>query len=238
MRKIALFLMVGIAFTATAAAEPNAAEQLFQFHYEAAKGDNPESMYILANMYEGGRGVKQNYDEAIKWYSKAVKFGINRAATKIQEVMQKKAQAFAEAAELARKKRAQQVQQEIATQLKRQQQQTQLLEQRDAEAKAAEQAKADAERAALLLQQQIETAKMQTEKALKEAEKIRAQQEQLAREKAQLEQLRQSLLEQEQQQFNADTNNTDLETQQESAVKEFKADPCDGPSARFMSTCR
>jgi TPR repeat protein len=233
-----LVLLAGITFTIVAAAESGVAEQLFRFHYEAAKRDNPESMYILANMYESGRGIKRNYDEAIKWYSKAAKFGNSRAATKMQEAMRKKALAALEEAKRVRKKRAQNVQLEAKIQQRLQKAQS-LEQQLGVKRHAVEKAKADAERATMLLQQQIDVVKSETEKARDEAEKIRGQQEQLAREKAQLEQLRQSLLEKEKQlRVTTEKANTETEIQHQSKSKAFKADPCDGPSARFMSTCR
>lgn len=49
-----------------------------QVEMRAKKGD-PEAQYNLGVMYENGNGVKQNYEEAIKWYRKAADQGLAKA---------------------------------------------------------------------------------------------------------------------------------------------------------------
>lgn len=256
MVRTLLFLLC-FAFSPVIAGEPSMAEKLFQFHYQAAMGDNPESMYILANMYENGRGTRVDYDEAIKWYSRAARYGNTLAATKLQKVLAKK-QTLPDKAEQSRdrphKASRRKSQQPIQQQPQQSSQEKTRTEQKvpqhirdakilqqnlEAQKHAADRAKADAERAALLLQRQLDLVKKQSENAKSEAEKIRRQKEQLEREKAELEKMQQSLQAKEEQ-LSAQKEHVETNTQpnQEEAVKHFKADPCDGPGARFMSTCR
>jgi len=235
-----LLLGLSITLAPAAIADNSAAEQLFHFHYAAAKRDNPESMYILASMYEGGRGTEVDIDEAIKWYGQAARFGITRAAVKLQEMEAKKRAAAdrekqSQSTEVPATRSA--LQQELQAAQK-------LKQQLGAEKDAVEQAKADAQRAALLLQQQIDAVMEETQNARIEAENVRQQQEQLAREKAELESLRQHIVQQQEQQSQEQLRATPPQRENQSSPASpsrdntFKADPCDGPSARFMSTCR
>lgn len=244
-----LLILLCIALAPAVAAEPSMAEKLFKFHYEAAMRDNPESMYILANMYENGRGTSIDYDEAIKWYSRAARYGNTIAATKLQKVLaikqtlpDKVEQSRDPSQKAPRQKRLESSQEKAQAQQKVPQHSRDvnvLRQQLGAEKNAADRAKADAERAALLLQRQIDLVKTQTEKAQAEAEKVRRQKEQLEREKAELEKLRQSLRAKEQQlTVEKQQPVTNTQPKQTETATKFKADPCDGPGARFMSTCR
>ena len=62
---------------------------LFRFHAELAKEGNPDSMYMLGNLYERGAGVKQDYDKALRWYRLASENGNRSANRKIKRLLKK-----------------------------------------------------------------------------------------------------------------------------------------------------
>jgi len=64
-------------------------KNVFDFQTKMAGYGNVKAQYILGEMYEEGRGVKQNYVKAIEWYSKAEKSGHTNAATRISQLKAK-----------------------------------------------------------------------------------------------------------------------------------------------------
>ncbi len=64
-------------------------KNVFDFQTKMAGYGNIKAQYILGEMYEEGRGVKQNYVKAIEWYSKAEKSGHTNAATRISQLKAK-----------------------------------------------------------------------------------------------------------------------------------------------------
>ena len=83
-RKLLLILM--LLSGALAQAGTVGTQGLFKFYNDLANQGDPESMYILANMYNEGRGTRQDLEEALKWYKKAADHGIVQAAQKVNEV--------------------------------------------------------------------------------------------------------------------------------------------------------
>ena len=59
---------------------------VFKFQTKMATSGNVSAQYILGEMYEEGRGVKQNFDTAIEWYKKAQRKGHNDAAGRIAKI--------------------------------------------------------------------------------------------------------------------------------------------------------
>jgi len=55
------------------------ADMVFDFQMKLAKKGNAEAQFKVGEMYESGRGVEKNMDEAMKWISKAAAQG-NQAA--------------------------------------------------------------------------------------------------------------------------------------------------------------
>ncbi|HEX7094074.1 MAG TPA: tetratricopeptide repeat protein [Nitrospiraceae bacterium] len=51
-----------------------------QFMEEAATGGVPQAQYFMGNAYRNGQGVEKNLALAIRWWTKAVEFGQQRAA--------------------------------------------------------------------------------------------------------------------------------------------------------------
>lgn len=58
-------------------------ESVFKFQSQMAEYGSAKAQYILGEMYQEGRGVKQNYAKAFEWYNKAKKNGYRKAAAKI-----------------------------------------------------------------------------------------------------------------------------------------------------------
>lgn len=52
----------------------------------AESTDHPYAQYYLGVMYTNGQGVKQDFIEAAKWYSRAAKQGISQAQFRLGEI--------------------------------------------------------------------------------------------------------------------------------------------------------
>jgi TPR repeat protein len=55
----------------------------------AESADHPYAQYYLGVMYTNGQGVKQDFAEAAKWYSRAAKQGISQAQFRLGEIYAK-----------------------------------------------------------------------------------------------------------------------------------------------------
>lgn len=62
--------------------------QVYEFQSKMAARGNNEAQFTLGEMYEHGRGVKQNYDTAIDWYTKAKANGHTEASKRIAMIHQ------------------------------------------------------------------------------------------------------------------------------------------------------
>jgi TPR repeat protein len=65
------------------AATPPATTTLDDLRAKADAGDS-KAQFSLGEMYSNGKGVTQNFDEAIKWYRKAADQGDAYAQLKLQ----------------------------------------------------------------------------------------------------------------------------------------------------------
>ncbi len=186
--------------------------QLGVLRQEAASG-NPDAQYFLGKMYATGVGVPKSLNNALTWLNKATFNGVSEAEH----------EAIAVEEELARirtheaKKRAIALEEAKKKQLEE--------ERRKAEqAKAAEQKRqqeAQRKRQRELEQQRAADERQQRIEAQKQAQ---AEREQLAQQKARVKPEPEPV----------------QATQQESTESKetFVSDPCKGPQARFLSTCR
>jgi flagellar biosynthesis GTPase FlhF len=59
------------------------ADMVFDFQMKLAKKGNAEAQFKVGEMYEAGRGVKKNMQEAMKWINKAAAQGNNAASYKL-----------------------------------------------------------------------------------------------------------------------------------------------------------
>ncbi|NOZ54893.1 MAG: SEL1-like repeat protein [Gammaproteobacteria bacterium] len=85
------YLLILLAVLPTLAnADSAVMDGLFKFHKDLASQGDPQSMYILGNMYANGKGVTRNYDAALHWYERSVENGNSRALARIAEVVIKK----------------------------------------------------------------------------------------------------------------------------------------------------
>ncbi|MFV2055800.1 MAG: tetratricopeptide repeat protein [Thiohalomonadales bacterium] len=64
-------------------------QKLFEYHSALASNGDAESMYIVGNMYENGKGVDVDFAEAIKWYKSSAKKGNSRAKKRVRQVNRK-----------------------------------------------------------------------------------------------------------------------------------------------------
>jgi len=64
----------------------NRHQEAVQFMEEAAIGGIPQAQYFMGNAYRNGQGVEKNLALAIRWWTKAVEFGQQRAAESLSQL--------------------------------------------------------------------------------------------------------------------------------------------------------
>jgi len=88
MSKFLVALLI-VLISLSAQAEDSAGQNLFGFHAALAKEGNPDSMYMLGNLYERGVGVNKDYEKALRWYRMASEHGNLIANRKIANLNKK-----------------------------------------------------------------------------------------------------------------------------------------------------
>jgi flagellar biosynthesis GTPase FlhF len=176
---------------------------------KAANSGDGYAQYYIGLMYSRGVGVKKNYDSAHDWLSKASLVGVTAAEAEMANVNQASHKAQQRAQQQAAQQQA--AQQQAA---RRKQEELRKLEAQRQQQDAAAKKKADQEQQ---LARQREAERMAAEEARK--------QRLIAEKEAEAERKRQAVLAQRKQ------KEAEKQTQ-------FESDPCQGKSARFLSTCR
>ena len=64
----------------------NRHQEAAQFMEEAAIGGVPQAQYFMGNAYRNGQGVEKDLTLAIRWWTKAVEFGQQRAAESLSQL--------------------------------------------------------------------------------------------------------------------------------------------------------
>lgn len=181
-----------------------------------ANAENAYAQYYVGKLYAEGVGVKQDSDKALEWFNKATLQGIVEAERE-SAIMREEIKRD----ELARQKAAQQRQAE--------QKAKREAEKRQQEAEArriAAQKKAEAERDAKL------EADKRNQASTKKSNDARSRQAQAA------EDAKQAATEQRAQEARRKALLKQREDSEAKRKAEFESDPCNGKSARFLSTCR
>lgn len=205
-----------------------------------AKADNPQAQYFVGKMLADGVGLKKNTDKAITWLSKAALAGVTAAEGDLitlreeqqRELQAKKLRQEKKQAELrAKQKREQQAKLEQKKKLEAQNRakaeakaradaKAKANAQVDAKAKAEAKAKADAlanEKKAAAEAEALEKANKQKSYEAKVAAKKAAEAKtQLAKKQASLKKAK----------------------ERKQGKAKFESDPCNGKSAKFLSTCK
>ncbi len=241
---VIILLLFGL--TGVQADEPDAVEvRLFKVQLFLAKSGDAEGQYYLAEMYEKGLGTPQDMQQALAWYKKSAELGNPKAEEKLanwnknQENARKakeRAEADAKAAELAKVK-----QQEEA----------------EAAAKAKTRAAAEAARKAAEQTKAAELAKVKQQEEAEAAAKAKAQATAEAARKAAEESAKpkttsanpagspkivdpknpsagQTPAAKEKKPAGA----TSADSKESNNPEGFTSNPCKGPQAKFLSTCR
>ena len=78
----------------TIATDDLVSDRLFKHHTTLAKNGNSESMFIVAGMYETGKGVNRDFSEAIRWYRSSAKLGNTLARQRVRHVSRKMREQF------------------------------------------------------------------------------------------------------------------------------------------------
>ncbi len=129
---IMLFLMAVVYIQPAQSEEIDSSwNQVFNFQFNLARHGNSRAQFILGEMYQKGRGVKQDLNTALLWYRKAEKSGSKKAAARIATIQQTMQNEAREKARNAAQK---------ARQAKEQAHQRALQKQREAEAQVHQQA--------------------------------------------------------------------------------------------------
>ncbi len=235
---------------------------LYKAQEELANDGNVSSMFLLGTMYEEGTGVEQDYKLALLWYQRADKNGHPDAANRISKLTAKENSWPATKHNLAdlpvnRKPRNIKLSPEDQLENVRARQEADRLKQEAAKVQELKEQlahqKMETENARRLadktrqLEAQLQRERAaETERIRLQVEKSRQLEEQLAQERAAAQRARQE----------ADLARLATEstrgpgaagaspngaagdsTAKAEGPKEFKANPCDTPAARFMSTC-
>lgn len=64
----------------------NRNQEAAQFMEEAARGGVPQAQYFMGNAYRNGQGVDKNLAQAIRWWTKAIEFGHQRAGESLSQL--------------------------------------------------------------------------------------------------------------------------------------------------------
>ncbi len=217
------------------ALEPDAVqERLFKVQLFLAKGGDSEGQYYLAEMYEKGLGTPLDLKEAMVWYKKSAGLGNGKAIEKLAnweksqaEALKAKERAEAEiqAADIAKEKQ---------------------LAETAAKTRAREAAKA-AEIVKARQQAEAEATAKAKAKQLAEAEAVKASEMAKARQQAETEAAAKAKAKIKAAEAGKPLTESApvkaneppvTKVEQDKNKTEFTANPCKGPQAKFLSTCR
>jgi len=186
---------------------------------QKAANANAQAQYYYGKMYAHGVGVRKNDDKAIGWLNKAALVGVLEAEREMDAVREEKQKWVLQKQHTEEKKRAQLKSEQAAAE-----QQKKLAAQHKQQRQKQQEEKVRTE--ALRKKQQATTAAKKQKSSQASAEK-KAQMlaRQQAAEQRRLEEKRQALLKQ-------------RAAEEAKRKTEFESNPCNGRSARFLSTCR
>ena len=205
-----------------------------------AKQDNPQASYYLGKMYARGVGLPKNSNSAIKLLNKAASVGIPAAETELAMVRERRQ------SQLAAKRRIDKQRADLKAKQERERQvrledSRKLAEQKQAQKLAAEKAQADS-----IAKQNAEKGKRKIALANEKLAREKAAEEKVAKEKQTLalekeRQLEKQLEKQRQAKIASSKKQAMMKKREKVAARQdanFESDPCNGKSARFLSTCR
>lgn len=230
MRRILLLTLLLVGAFAVAGEDPNA--KLFEAHSRLAAKGVAEAQFKLAEMYEEGRGTAVNLDKSREWYELAAKQGHEEAQNRLTTLGTRRS--ADDAARLAReaaeaKQRAEEERQAAAAQRRAE-------EERQA---ASDRARAAAERERQAKQRSEEEQARQLQ-AQRRAEEEQARQAAAEKRRAEEQRARQGTTAAPAAAGDSPkaTPSTEKPTDRAAGQESFESDPCKGPAARFLSTCR
>ncbi len=188
---------------------------------QKAANANAQAQYYYGKMYAHGVGVRKNDDKAIGWLNKAALVGVLEAEREMDAVREEKQKWIMRKQRVEEKKQAQLKAEQAAVN-----QQKKLEAQRKLQLQKQQEAKLNAD--ALHKKQQAAAAKKQKSGQVSAAKKKQVLKAQVLAEKQveqrRLEEKRQALLKQ-------------RAAEEAKRKTEFESNPCNGRSARFLSTC-
>lgn len=183
--------------------------QLGVLRQEAASG-NPDAQYFLGKMYATGVGVPKSLNNALTWLNKATFNGVSEAEH----------EAIAVEEELARIRAAEAQKRAVALE--------------EAKKKKLEEERRNAEQAKAAEQKRQQEAQRKRQRELEQQRAAEERQQRIDSQKqAQAERERMT-----QQQSKAEAAPVIKPVEESTSSESFVSDPCKGPQARFLSTCR
>jgi colicin import membrane protein len=201
--------------------EEAAAEQTFNIQMNMALSNDPKAQFKVAEMYEKGTGIPQNLRMAHLWYTKSANQKYAPAIKKLAEWDNTKKEDQALAAKRAEEQKRRQVEAEAAAAAKAAQARAEEQKRRQTESEAAAAAKAAQARAEEPKRRQTEAGPSTAAKPVQAAEVVPANKEKPS-------------------EPDRSKEKTKVTTEKK-AVKgeaEFRANPCNTPTAKFTSTCQ
>ncbi len=240
---LTLFIALVLASMGTAFADEldQVQVRLFKAQMSMAQSGDPDGQYYVGEMYEKGLGTPQDLKAAHEWYEKAAKQGNQKAKNKLaswDKELQDAAKARQEAAAAAAAK-AEERDRAVAEAAAK-------ARERIAEEKARQQAAAAARAKERQHAEAIARAKEEHERAvaqrLKEqaaaAAAAKAQQHLAARSASTTTHAAAAAPASQKPAAISAKGNSPAATKTKSGKPEFSANPCKGPSAKFLSTCQ
>jgi colicin import membrane protein len=202
------------------------AELKFSIQMTSALNNDPKAQFLVAEMYEQGVGTPQNLRMAHLWYTKSANQKYAPAITKLASWKSETQQTDAarERAEEQKRRQSEAAAAAATAKAARERAEEQKRRQAEADAAAAATAKAARERAEEQKRRQAEAAAAAattTVKAAQAAETAPAAKEKQAETNRP-----------------KDKSKGTIEKTAEKADIEFKANPCNTPTAKFTSTCQ
>lgn len=226
-----LIMLLALHLPAAAAAQPENWEDpwngIFVFQSKLAKQGNAEAQFKLGEMYEEGRGVEKDLHQAHYWYEKAAAQGSLDAKERIQSLSKRRATPPVPAPTQKSEAAPVTAPQETAEQARKAQ-----LEKEQAAARARAAAKKQAER------EQAARERARAEQARRQAAAERAQRQAAA--EAERRRALEAAAAQAEPVTPPEASDQAPEEEDPPQAKDtkFRTNPCDGPAARFTSTCR
>ena len=245
-------LVTAVCFSATAFGQngnndEQDAEFRFSLRLTAALNNDPEAQYQVAEMYEQGTGTPQNLRMAHLWYNKSAKQGYQPAIEKLENWEKKKLESENQARERAEQQKRRQAETEAAAVAAAAKAAREEAAARAARERAAEEQKRiKAEASAKAAREEAAAAKAARERAAEEQKRLQVETAAAAAAKAAREEAARTapkpetvpVVKETPVEASKEKSGQPVAKDAQKDTAEFRANPCNTPTAKFMSVCQ